>query len=353
MAAKSRRTSPPLIEELRNRPYRFDFYQAVRVIEMMQGVGSDANAKTLPIGEGANPDREAVRFRSDPSLAFPPSSIKSYTPRKDEAGPDDMEIRFIGLAGAMGPLPRPFTERLIQRVSKKDTAWRGFLDIFNHRLASLMVRMRKAHRIGLDTRPPERTLIAKFLRSFTGIGTDGLQRRLAVDDRALLRYAGLFARTTRSAAGLEQILEDYFGLPFRVRQFIGEWVHIGDGQETRIGAKRGLNNRLGGEAFLGTQYWDQQSSFEIVIGPLEREDLESFLPDGARFQALRSLVTFYATPEFNFSIRLHAKPAAVPASRLGSDLRLGWTSWVRQEAANEADEQIRIRVRGHEALVST
>jgi len=64
-------------------------------------------------------------------------------------------------------------------------------------------------------------------------------------------------------------------------------------------------------------------------------------------------VTFYATPEFNFSIRLHAKPAAVPASRLGSDLRLGWTSWVRQEAANEADEQIRIRVRGHEALVST
>jgi len=101
MAAKSRRTSPPLIEELRNRPYRFDFYQAVRVIEMMQGVGSDANAKTLPIGEGANPDREAVRFRSDPSLAFPPSSIKSYTPRKDEAGPDDMEIRFIGLAGAM------------------------------------------------------------------------------------------------------------------------------------------------------------------------------------------------------------------------------------------------------------
>ncbi len=351
MAAKGRRTSPPLIDELRNRPYRFDFYQAVRLIELMHGVGIDADSKKLPVGEGSNADREAVRFRSDPSLAFPPSSIKTYTPRDGEQ-PDDMEVRFMGLAGALGPLPRPFTERLIQRVSKKDTAWRAFLDMFNHRLASLMVRMRKAHRIGLDTRPPERTLTAKFLRAFIGIGAEGLQNRMAVEDRAILRYAGLFAHTNRSAAGLEQLLCDYFQLPFRVRQFVGEWVSLEDGQETRLGLREGQNNALGTHAFLGTRYWDQQSSFDIVVGPLDRADFESFLPGGSRFRAVRALVTFYATPEFNFSIRIHATPAAVPASRLGEDLRLGWTSWLRQAGATTADEQVRIRVRGHAALGS-
>lgn len=350
MAAKGRGSTPPLIEELRNRPYRFDFYQAVRTVELSRGVGIDPDSDGIPVGEGADPRKEAVRFSSDPSLGFPPSAIKDYIP-SDKPQPDDMTIRFLGLAGAMGPLPRPFTERLIKRISKKDTAWRAFLDIFNHRLASLMVRVRKAHRIGLDTRPPEETRIASFLRCFIGMGTGGMRDRLDVDDRALLRYAGLFAHHPRTALGLERMLADYYGLPVQVRQFVGEWVELEPGQETRLGRSGvGRNNALGTHSFIGNRYWDQQSGLELRIGPLDRETFESFLPGGHRHAPLMSLVMFYVSPEFNFSVRLIAAPDAVPQSRLGGDIRLGWTSWLRQEDAEQRDDQVLIKLRGSRIL---
>jgi type VI secretion system protein ImpH len=355
MASKSRRSVPPLIEELRDRPYRFDFYQAVRTTELMRGVGIDPDSEFVPVGEGSDPRKEAVHFNADPSLAFPPSSIKSYHPQSLDK-PDEMMIRFMGLAGAMGPLPRPLTERLIQRVSKKDTAWRAFLDIFNHRLASLMVRVRKAHRIGLDTRPPHRTLIAKFLRSFIGLGTDGLDERMSVSDRSLLRYAGLLVHRPRTALGLQSMVADYYGLPVKVKQFVGDWVRLEPGQETviggRLGGLSGRNNALGTEAFLGSRYWDQQSGLELQIGPLDRETFESFLPGGACHRPLLSMVMFYVSPEYNFSARLIAQQDAVPASRLGGDLRLGWTSWLRSTPSEAPDSQVMIKVRGHEALRS-
>lgn len=355
MAAKGRRSTPPLIEELRNRPYRFDFYQAVRMVELSHGVGIDPDSGRTALGEGPDPRKEAVRFSSDPSLAFPPSAIKDYLPR-DGGRPDDMTIRFLGLAGALGPLPRPFTERLIRRISKKDTAWRAFLDVFNHRLASLMVRVRKAHRIGLDTRPPHETLIAKLLRSFIGLGTRGLRDRMSVDDRALLRYSGLLVHRPRTALGLERMMQDYYGLPVRARQFIGEWVALEEGQETVLGGKlqglSGRNNALGTQAFLGNRYWDQQSGLELQIGPLDREIFESFLPGGQRYTPMRSMVMFYVSPEYNFTARLIAAPSAVPASRLGSDLRLGWTSWLRSRDAENADSQVVVKVRDRSAVAA-
>lgn len=366
MAAKSRRSAPSLIEDLRARPYRYDFYQAVRMAELMRGAGADPDSPAVPVGEGADPRKEAVRFSSDPSLAFPPSAIKSYAPANPDhtgppetppAHPDRMTVRFMGLAGAMGPLPRAFTERLLRRLQQKDTAWQAFLDIFNHRLISLMVRVRKAHRIGLDTRPPHETRIAGFLRSFMGLGTEGLRGRMSVDDRALLRYAGLLAHRPRTAAGLERMLADYFGLPVRLKPFIGEWVSLEEGQETRLGGLAGglsgRNTTLGRQAFLGTRYWDQQSGLELVIGPLDRRTFESFLPGGPRHAPLLALVTFYVSPEFNFTARLIAAPEAVPESRLGGDLRLGWTSWLRGAPADTPDDQVAIRVRGNKALVAT
>ena len=352
MAAKGRRSSPPLIEDLHNRPYRFDFYQAVRLVEMMRGVGVDPASRSVPVGEGNDPRKEAVHFQADPSLAFPPSSIKSYFPRSEKV-PDEMTVRFMGLAGAMGPLPRPFTERLLRRISKKDTAWRAFLDIFNHRLASIMVRVRKAHRIGLDTHPPHETRIASYLRAFLGLGTDGLRNRMSVDDRALLRYAGLFVHRPRTALGLERMVSDYYGLPVTLRQFVGNWMEIEPGDETRIGAKTGENNVLGQSAFLGRRYWNQQAGLELRIGPLDRETFESFLPGGSRHAPLLALIMFYVSPEYDFTARLVAKKEAVPQSRLGGDLRLGWTSWLRTDAAVDQDEQVIVRVRGKAALTAT
>src|SRR4030095_16026139 len=87
-----------------------------------------------------------------------------------------------------------------------------------------------------ETKPPPhrrprrdaRDALSTYLYSLFGMGTPGLHGRLAVDDRALLFYAGLPAPRPRSATGLVALLGDYFHrLPVRVEQFVGQWLALG------------------------------------------------------------------------------------------------------------------------------
>lgn len=369
MAAPRRRSIPPLIRALEEEPYRFDFYQAVRVLETARGLdfedggpvlaGDDPDsAPAAPVGETGDPRREAVRFHADPSLAFPASSIRDLTPPDRPDRPARMTTRFLGLIGAMGPMPRPLTERFLARGAKKDLAWRAFFDIFNHRLIALMVRVRKAHRLALETRAPHRGPVGRFLFSVMGLGTPGQRDRMTVPDRSLQRYAGLLAHRPRTAVGLEQMFQDHFGVPMRVKQFMGAWFHLESDQWTHLGARPGVpggstggrNNALGRTAVLGTRFWEQQAGIELLIGPLDFERFKQFLPGAPANRPLLSMVLFYVSPEFNFTARLILKRDAVPPMRLGGDLRLGWTTWLSTRPPAADDSQVRITIRDESAL---
>ena len=72
MAASRRRRSAAVIDILREAPHRFDFHQAVRVLEAAQ-------PGCKPIGTGTHAEREAVRFRGSVASAFPASDIAGLT----------------------------------------------------------------------------------------------------------------------------------------------------------------------------------------------------------------------------------------------------------------------------------
>ena len=82
MATPSRRPDPPLSEELFDEPYRFDFFQAVRLLERL---GPDA----APVGRDGPPAREVVRFRAHRRWPSRParSSGSSRPPTPTAAGP--------------------------------------------------------------------------------------------------------------------------------------------------------------------------------------------------------------------------------------------------------------------------
>ena len=67
------------------------------------------------------------------------------------------------------------------------------------------------------------------------MGTKGLRGRLEVEDEALLFYAGLLAQHPRSASALEGLLQDYFGVPVQVTQFIGQWLPLSEANRSRLG----------------------------------------------------------------------------------------------------------------------
>lgn len=329
-------TGHPVADWLLEEGYRFEFVQAVRLLEMMQ-------PERIAPAEGSNAAKEPVRFRASNSLAFPASELAEVRPaaRTDPHGRPEMVVNFMGLAGALGPLPLPFTERILERVREKDTAPRDFLDIFNHRLLSLFYRVRRKHRLGIEWRSPELHQFADYLYAMVGLETGGLRNRLKIPDRALLRYAGLLARRPRSTSALCVVLADFFALPVVDRQLQGAFRPFDEDQWTRLG-ETGQNQVLGLDAKLGTQLWDQQAGIVLELGPLPFSRYLDFLPARGGFVALCQLVRFYIGPMFDFAVRLLVKgeeiaPACLsaqdpspvqPADSAGGGCRLGWTSWL-------------------------
>jgi len=92
MATESRRADPSLEHVLFEEGYRFDFFQAVRVLERLYSA-------RLPVGRSSIPAKEAVRFRSLLSLSFPPSSIYDVAYPDNGDSPPEMVVAFMGLFG--------------------------------------------------------------------------------------------------------------------------------------------------------------------------------------------------------------------------------------------------------------
>lgn len=311
--------------------HRFDFFQAVRLLEIINTLSGD---RLAPPGQSADPTKEIVHFRSAVKLDFPSSDVadvkrKRDIPQKEQPkAPAEMSVNFLGLAGCLGALDIPSTELVLQRASQNDKALGDFLDIFNHRLVSLLYRIRKHHRVGLGSAAPGEDQIARYLYSLIGMATPRLQGRMHIRDRALLYYAGILAQQPRSMAGLQQILTDYFQVEVNTKQFVGKWCELEEDQWTKIG-ESGANQRLGRDTcVLGTRVWDQHARFEIQLGPLCLEDFESFLPTEWCFAVLCDLVRFYVKDEFEFNVRLILKADEIPTVELSTEPALSWMSWL-------------------------
>ena len=83
----------PLNEQLLDEAYRFEFFQAVRLLERIYPEKS-------PVGQEVTPQNEVVRFKSHLSLNFPPSPIHLIKEVDDEFNEQrhfEMFINFMGM----------------------------------------------------------------------------------------------------------------------------------------------------------------------------------------------------------------------------------------------------------------
>jgi len=337
MASDGWGTDHPVEDLLFREGYRFEFYQAVRLLELLY-------PRKSGVGETIEPGREAVRFRSRLSLEFPAGDIADIEPAAN-GGPATVTVNFMGLAGAFGPLPFAYTELALRRVSLKDTAMRDFLDLFNHRLVSLMHWIRKLHRVGMDSNTPETSHLARYFFSFAGLGTAGLRNRMEVRDRSLLFYTGQLLHRPRSVVGLVTMLSDYFDVSVHARPMTGRWLRI-DPEQTTVVGLNGRNNALGRTIVLGNRIWDQPGRFDLRIGPLPLETAITFLPDESAHDRLKTLIRFYAGDEQDFTLTLLVDPASIKGVMLGreSPTRLGWTSWLAPGTSGTREFSIGVTV---------
>lgn len=326
MAAAGWRSDRALIDSLLAAPQGFDVFQAVRLLEAMV-------QPHTPVGAGATARSEVVRFRGSLSARFPASDIDGIAPSGSAgsagaAAGYDIVVNFLNLAGAFGPLPPPIGELVLERIRAGDTAGRDFLDIFLHRLVSLLVRVRRAQRPELGLRPPWESNLSGHVASFAGFGQPALRHRLAVPDRALWRHAALLGNETKSLHGLERLLSSHFGVPVTVSPLQGRWSALEPDDLTTIGRQGGQNHALGRTAVAGRRVWDQTAGIRIRLGPLNRRAFSGFLPRGTGHDALRALIALYAGPDLDITLTL-VRAATRGRARLGRGVggpRLGWNS---------------------------
>lgn len=341
MATTRRRTSTAVSEQLQQTPKRFEFFQAVRLLERAaRQRASEHPFAQVPVGLGAPPNRESIRFRANASLAFRGTDIEqveitdTISQDAEEAPAQQWQVwvNIFGLFGSNGVLPFHMSELVIKRLRQKDRALAEFLDVLNHRSTSLYYQSWHKYRLPVtferahaDSRNP-RDLFTQVLASLVGLGTSHLEQRLPLPDDALLGFGGQLGRGTPSAPSLARILQHYFELPISVEQFIPQWQTLPEDMRSQLPGQAqplGQNNQLGMNVILGRQCWDVQSKFRIRIAELNYDQFVAISPRSPKMQALKAFARFMVGEAYDFDIEICIDQNKIPRIGLGQQLKLG------------------------------
>lgn len=273
MPTPQRNDEPGLIGALLAEPHRFEFCQAVRLIELAQqqdgGTGLDD-----------------VRFRNRLSLGFPPSQI-------DNVSSDAKGIRitpaFMGLLGSQGTLPLHYSERINRHEkSSSDGGPRAFLDMLSHRALGMFYEAWARHRPDCMVTPDDGDAFMRMLGALAGAQPQPEESEPPARE-TLAFYAMQLRSRAVSAPLLAGLLAEYFDVPFAVEQLVGEWHDLPAADQARLGC---ANVDLGGGVLLGERIYRCDARVRLRIGPLDRAGYDRFLPchSGAlRLQAMLAL----------------------------------------------------------------
>ncbi len=334
MEAEDRAAADSLIRRLAERPYSFDFFQAVRRLEC-------ARKPLPPVGHSRTPAEDPVRLCQNPSLAFAPSTIEKVEPGKG-GRPPRLFVRFAGLLGPNGPMPIEFTAYARERMLRGDQTIARFLDVFHHRMLSFFYRAWASCQQAVNYERGEGDRYAVYIGSTFGLGMPSLRGRDRVPDTAKLHYSGHLACQTRHADGLRSILEDYFGVEVQVEEFVGQWLELPPDCLCRLGESPATGS-LGRTAICGRRIWDCQQKFRLRFGPMGLADYERMLPDGTSFARLRDWLRLYLCDELTWELQLVLKKEEVPKARLGHYGRLGWTTWLQSRPPERDADNLVLR----------
>jgi type VI secretion system protein ImpH len=315
MAATGRHAPLPLSRQLRDRPQSFELLQALLLLERER-------PDSEPLGRGSAPQGEALRLRGPLTPTFAASQVERLDESPGE--PPTLTTPVFGLGGPDGPLPYAYQEWLQQRARQKDHAPAEFLDLFQHRLLSLLYRVLGKHRLALGFRAPADSPVQAQLLALCGLLPEALRNRLALPDSALTARSALFAGGRRSLAGFAVLVRQQFAVATRYEAYQGGWRDIPPASRSRL-QRGGRNLGLGRDAVAGTRVWDEHAGIRLILGPLDDERAGELLPGGRDHARLASLAAFYFGPDLDCTLSLLVNPG--PALRLDRSQppRLNWS----------------------------
>jgi type VI secretion system protein ImpH len=298
----------------------FDFFQALRRLEC-------ARRDKPRLGQAVRLAEEPIRLGQEPSLSFPPGSLSGLKEGKNGA-PPRLEVSFFGLTGPNGALPLHLTEYARDRLrNSDDPTFARFLDVFNHRMLLFFYRAWADAQPTVSADRPESDRFVGYAGSLIGMGLPGLRGRDLFPDRAKLFFAGRMGCLTRNPEGLRAMISEHFGMPTAVEEFVGAWLDLPETDRWYPGGGEAAGKRLGLTTIVGTRTWQRQTKFRVVLGPLNRGQFRSMLPEGKALRRLNALVQSYVGEELDWDLRLVLDERTDEPMKLGTT-RLGWDAWL-------------------------
>ena len=300
-------------DRLYSEPYRFAFFQAVRLLERLARQG------------GRRPGRDGPGTRSSASGRTRRSSsrrARSSTSRRRPPGgdrPPEMTVAFIGPTGPLGVLPHPYTE-LVRRAgplqghapsgssSTSSTTASSPSSTGPGRSTASRSRYERQRRRPVHRRPlrPHRPRDGRAPRP------DGGPRR----GPPPLRGASS-PRRPHSAGAIEAILRDYFGVPVAILQFVGAVARLEPEDRPELGEREQPARE---PTRRGGLHVSEQPV--PLPGPARARSPSPRFPRSSRagraWKPLTDLVRFLVGLEYDFDVQLVLKKEEVPACSLGS-----------------------------------
>ncbi len=309
---------------LRREPWRFSFYQAMRILEA-------EFKRDSQWGYGRKASDDPIRLAQEPSMIMAPASLSEYAAEPDR--PPRLSVLFYGLFGPQGPLPLHLTEYARERVlHHQDDALISFLDMFHHRLLTYF------YRIWADATPTvnlERhdDVYARQLNALFGLLEGSQFPADRMPNRLKRFFAGHLASEVKHPEALLDILKSILTMPVYLEEFVGRWLVIEDGDLLRIHSLL-PSQRLGRQATLGRRTWQKINKFRLRIGPLSMQQYLSLLPGGGLLEKVVSAVDSYIGGELDWDMNLVLARGEATPTRPGKFGQLGWTSWLVQGPVN-------------------
>lgn len=301
-------------------PYRYDFYQAVRILESHFGA-------TISKHRRKPSTLCPVRFRPDNSMTFPSSDVKTADIEEDVA---HIVVTFMGLYGVSSPMP----PTLIEETVTNGEALRDFLDIFNNRFCAFFYEAWERNR-------PEYSE-ADHMRRILALGGIDIAAADGLSDGELFPFAGILGMSVRNPAGLEKMVSGLTGIETRVEENIVRWVTITD--PPCIGSDSEMAMVLGVNSTIGRNMPDASGKFRLTMGPLDLGQYQDLLPGGSLSDRVSTITDLYLQDDLAFDVRLQLRSSEVSPVQLGnSGFHLGLNTWVGRPTTSLADRIVPYR----------
>lgn len=317
MASEIRTETSYLERDLTENSAAYDYFQAIRMINLL---GRDLSRH----------DNKNHKLNIKPKLSFdyPSSDIDNISIIESEEEKEfSITTTFMGLYGVSSPLPAYFTEELLDDEWDDIKAPKGFLDVIHQHLYPILFKAWLKYKFSHNAIERNDNNYWDLLFSLIGIGTKEAKSAIIFPER-FIRYVGIISNRSRSATGLQAIIQDYLkDYHVEVISCVMRNVAIPEKQRLMLGAN---NCILGDDAVLGMSIIDRSGKFIVRIDASCNENLSLLKNNTKIIEFIKFIIKSYLIQPLEFDLIIGLSSDSVQGATLGNGewSCLGHDSWL-------------------------